>query len=99
MTLHFKNLSIDTSIFETEHYARDLDIISFHVTEGICESSISLNLVFRSPQDARRAYFTMLREMSDEVDLRDIEVEWPSALVDRIMGVLYEPELFKHNKE
>ena len=37
----------------------------------------------------------MLHTVASELDLMDIEVEWPSELMERIMGVLYEPELFQ----
>lgn len=95
MLLHFKNVSFDDDLFEGTRYERDLDLISFQLKDGISTSNVTLNLVFKSPQDARRAYFTMLHTDASELDLRDIEVEWPSELMERIMGVLYEPELFQ----
>lgn len=95
MIFHFKNVSIDDDLFEDTRYERDLDLIAFQLKDGISTSNVTLNLVFKSPQDARRTYFTMLHTDAAELDLRDIEVEWPSVLMERIIGVLYEPELFQ----
>lgn len=96
MLLHFKNVSFDDNLFDDFNYVRDLDLISYTINEGMsCDACVTLNLLFKSPQDARKAFFTILHSKSNEVDLRDIEVEWPSELMNRIIDILVEPEQFQ----
>ena len=100
MLLHFKNVTIDDDIFDGMRYVRDLDLFSFRLMDGLCDAPVHLNLIFNSPQDARRAFFTIAsNELNEEVDIRDIEVEWPASLMDRIMNNLLNKDFYQGKPE
>ena len=83
MTIRFRDINIDTKMFERPTYVRDFDLIAFTTTEGMLEQQLTLNLCFDSPEAARKAFFCIHRNLANgtrTLDMSDTVCTWPKTL-------------------